>query len=96
MMTLYVKDNCPACEEVREKIEEMVLAHDVVNIDEAGTESPLRREELPLIEDEGKTYSGNEAIEQYFEDLEKYHEEWYKFQSDVCYVDDDGNVICSA
>lgn len=47
---------------------------------------------LPLLIDEEAVFEGPAEIVKHLNDLEEFKNQWYKFQSDVCYCDDDGNV----
>lgn len=47
---------------------------------------------LPLLVDEEKVFEGPSEIIDHLNDLEKFKSEWYKFQSDVCYCDENGNA----
>lgn len=95
MIKLYIKNNCPECREAEERFRELVLAHKTVNVENEETGLNINLEELPVIEDEGKIIKGDKQISEYFDSMENYISEWYKFQSDVCYVDENGDLICS-
>ena len=95
MIKLFIKNDCPKCREVEEKFSDLVLAHKIVNADEERANPNINYYELPVIEDEGRIIKGEQEISEYFESMENYLAEWNKFQSDVCYVDDNGKVICS-
>jgi hypothetical protein len=47
---------------------------------------------LPLLTDEGEIFEGPENIINHLNYLQKFKEQWYKYQSDVCYCDENGNV----
>jgi hypothetical protein len=93
MIELYRTNDCPLCDEVEEKLSDMVLAYHVVPVDQAGPAQKLpKRVILPAIKDSGDWISGRDRIKDYLSDLEKHLQEWQKFQSDSCYVDDDGTA----
>ena len=48
--------------------------------------------QLPLLIDEEKIFEWPADVINHLIELEKFKNEWYKFQSDVCYCDDDRNV----
>lgn len=68
--------------EAEERLTEMGLAFEVC--DRKGGE--------PVLEDEGKQYKGLADISRQLDELEKVRQQWYKFQSDACYIDEDGEV----
>ena len=90
MIELYRKQNCYFCDEIEDELKELVIAHNVINVDN-DKDFP---KEIPLhaIKDDGKTYSGYEEIKKYMKDLKKFVELWRKYQVDVCYIDDDGEI----
>ena len=94
MIRLYIQNDCRKCEEAEERFTDLVLAHKVVNLDEEEVNN-VNREDLPVVIDEGKVIKGSYQLDKYFESMEKFLEEWNRFQSDVCYVDDNGEVICT-
>ena len=46
---------------------------------------------LPLMIDEQFIVEGTADIINHLEELEKFKNQWYKYQSDVCYCDENGN-----
>jgi hypothetical protein len=95
MIKLYVKNNCPECDEIEEKFKDLVLAHKLINVDSENFDNSFDRAELPVVQDEGKIIKGSKEIDKFLDEMENFLKEWNKFQSDVCYVDDNGYVICS-
>ncbi len=87
MITLYRVDQCDACDEVQETLRELVVAHQVVDV-EKERPTALANKELPVIADGAKLVSGEPALHDYLAELTRELEQWRKFQSDVCYVDD--------
>jgi hypothetical protein len=51
---------------------------------------PMAEKTQLIVED--KIYRGSEEIIQQLRALELYKEEWDRFQSDACYVNEDGTV----
>lgn len=47
---------------------------------------------LPVIRENGRLISGRDNLLDYLRDLEKLATEWRRFQSDACYIDEDGEV----
>ena len=91
MITLYRTAQCEACDEVQDKLRELVVAHQVVDV---AQERPaaLADKELPAIVDGEQVVSGQTDVTDYLAGLTREVELWRKFQSDVCYIDDEGNT----
>ncbi len=89
MITLYRVDHCDACDEVQETLRELVVAHQVVDV-EKERPAALENKELPVIADGEKLVSGEPALHDYLAELTRDMEQWRKFQTDACYVDDKG------
>jgi glutaredoxin len=91
MITLYRVPQCNACDEVQETLRELVVAHQVVDV---AKERPaeIAGKELPVIVDGDEWVSGEAALTDYLSELTRLMEQWRKFQSDVCYIDDDGKT----
>lgn len=93
MITLYRKPNCPVCDEAEERINDLVIKHVVVDVEMLGMPKELPEDtELPVIQDDEKFIVGEREVKAYLPKLEKYVEEWNKFQSDACYIDGDGGL----
>lgn len=48
--------------------------------------------QLPVIRDHERVVSGRDALLGYLRELEKLAADWRRFQSDACYIDEDGQV----
>jgi glutaredoxin len=99
MITLYRVANCKACDEVQETLRDLVVAHQVVDVQQDGTQqrpttlaAALVGKELPVIADGDKLVSGEEALRDYLAELAREIEQWRKFQVDACYIDDQGET----
>ncbi len=96
MLTFYRTRDCARCDDIEEKIEELHIAHDVVALknedadDEANLPPGARP---PVLIDEHEVIEGADAILKHLESLEKFKADWYKFQSDACYCDENGEII---
>lgn len=90
MIKLYIKNDCNECDIVKEKLENMVVAHNVINVDEINSKPSFNS--YPVIVDDGKAYNSMKDIDRYIEELQKTYNLWNKYQSDVCYIDEDGEV----
>jgi glutaredoxin len=97
MITLYRRRGCPQCSGIEEALKELTLAHRVIEVGkgEVGREMPEQPcgpSRPPVLIDEGKVFRGSKAILDHLEDLKGFRALWYKFQSDACYCDEEGNV----
>ena len=95
MIEFYRTKECPGCRQIEETLEGLRFGHKVHEVEST---DDIERElpdgsRLPILIDEGKVYSGRENIVRHLEEVEAFKAEWYKFQSDACYCDDEGNVI---
>jgi len=92
MITLFRTRRSEGAAAVEETLDELCLAHATVVIesgDKPPPEMPLGRD-LPVLVDEHNVFEGTPAILAHLQDLEAYRDLWYKFQSDVCYYDEEG------
>jgi glutaredoxin len=89
MITLYRVEQCDACDEVQETLRELVVAHQVVDV-QKDRPTELAGKELPVIADGDQLISGEPALQEYLADLTNELEQWRKFQTDACYIDDKG------
>lgn len=93
MITLYRVAECDACDEVQETLRDLVVAHEVVDVEkEQPTEldNVLAEKNFPVIADGDQLVSGDAALHAYLKELAAELEEWRKFQVDACYIDDKG------
>jgi len=78
-------------EEILDALDELVLAHRVIRLDQQ-TPSPLPSGvTLPAIREGDRIIVGAD-IAAYLLEIEVFAAAWSKFQSDTCYLDDDGTV----
>lgn len=89
MLRLYVRSGDEEAAAWLERLEELVLAHEVVRLEE---ESGEGEPPLPYLVDGRRVVIGSAAVSRYLEELEREAELWRKFQSDACYLEDDGSV----
>lgn len=95
MITLYRVEECKACDEVQATLRDLVVAHQVVDIQKSSTSANgdlPTAEAVPLIVDGNARISGQPALQEYLADLTKEMEQWRKFQVDACYIDDNGQT----
>jgi glutathione S-transferase len=91
MIKLYRPSQCPGCADIEAALQEMVVAHQVVVVKAGQTPNELNPAvPLPAIQDNGQIISGPGAISRYLQELQKFVADWQRFQSDSCYLDDEG------
>ncbi|NNF69931.1 MAG: hypothetical protein HKN01_09185 [Acidimicrobiia bacterium] len=88
MIELLRVDECPGCDDVADKLADLVIAHSVRTVTPAELPPGAK---APVIVDGDRTISGTE-LSAYLAGLGKLMADWDKFQSDACYIDDDGEV----
>jgi glutathione S-transferase len=88
-MTLYI-DNCWTCSRIRQSLGELAMAHEVVVVPPDGQSGRLPHATQPLVlVDEDKVVQGSGDIFAYIDELWELKRVWLKYQSDVCYMDED-------
>lgn len=83
MIKLYRPAECPGCEEIEAVLQELVISHQVIVEEDRS---------IPTLEDNGQLYRGRQEIKGHLQELEKIVADWHRFQSDACYIDDDGEI----
>jgi hypothetical protein len=91
MVMLYRRPNDPWADEIQEALDEMVIAYETESIENASGR-PADVPELPALRDEGEVVTGEAALRDHLEALRDLMNDWDRFQSDACYVEDDGTV----
>lgn len=91
MIKLYRPTNCPTCAEIETTLLELVVAHQVIVVEGENMPADLGSEvSLPVIRENDHLISGPGAISAYLEELAQFTARWRRFQSDSCYIDDNG------
>jgi glutaredoxin len=89
-MTFYRTKNCPGCQAIEGTLNDLAIAFDCVALeDKSGLPDELSGQKLPLLVDEGKLIQGGRDIVDHLAQLAEFKEQWYKYQSDVCYCEDE-------
>ena len=94
MVTFYRTRKCNNCAAIQETLEELCLAHETVVL-ESPDDLPEELAETgrpPILVDGPDVICGSANIVAHLEKLERFKELWYKFQSDVCYCDEDESL----
>lgn len=87
-MTLYITEDCKTCSRLRESLDELALAYDVVVVlPDDGFDRLPEGTEAPVLVDDDRVIQGSRDIFAYMDELEELKRVWLKYQSDVCYCD---------
>ena len=86
MIELQRTADSPVADDIEDRLRELVVAHKVVVVD---AEEPAA--DLPVIRD-GKLTACGADIPAFLDLLTRDMAEWSRFQSDACYIEDDGTV----
>jgi hypothetical protein len=84
MIVLYRAQRSPRADRIEERLRELAVGY---RVEILGSEAADR----PVIWDQ-RRIEGETALVRYFEELERFVAEWRKFESDACYLEDDGTV----
>ena len=91
MVTLYRRPDNPWADEIQEALDDMVIAYEtetIVDDQSLPDEVPT----LPALRTDGRIVTGEAALRECLGDLRALMADWDRFQSDACYIDDDGTV----
>jgi glutaredoxin len=93
MIKLFRLRDCSPCAEIETTLKELVVAHEVITLETDEAHAALGPEvALPAIKENGRTISGPAVISAYLKELEQFVSEWRRFQSDSCYINDNGET----
>lgn len=94
MITFYRSPDCPRCGHIQEALEKMAIAHNVIEVNSINDlPSDLDGvKALPVLIDGEERIEGADDILKHLEKLEAFRKEWYRFQSDACFCDKNGDV----
>ena len=91
MIKLYRDENSPQADIIEAEFRDMVLGYDRIVVGEKEAAQLFDATALPVITNNEKIVSGD-GIPSYIKELKQLMREWQRFQSDACYVDDDGET----
>ena len=93
MIEFYKPTDCDNCETIEEALKEMVIAHKIILVEPGQQPERLPMgTPLPALIDNGQVFSGRAALAEHLQELKKVVADWRRFQSDACYIDDEGEV----
>jgi hypothetical protein len=91
MITLYRRPDDAWADEVQTALDEMVIAYETETVaDDAAL--PDDMPDTPALRDDGEVITGEAALRTHLEELQELMNDWDRFQSDACYIEDDGTV----
>lgn len=91
MITLYRRPDDAWADEIQEALDDMVIAYETEPVAE-GSAPPDDIPDLPALRDEGEIVTGEDALRDHLDHLRTLMADWDRFQSDACYVEDDGSI----
>lgn len=91
MITLYRRPDDAWADEIQEALDEMVIAYETETIEDDQS-PPDDIPALPALRDEGEIVTGEDALRDHLDHLRTLMADWDRFQSDACYIDDDGST----
>lgn len=93
MITLYRNENEANGDWVEAEFKALVVGYrrEILTSEEASNRFGPQVE-LPVITDGEEVVHGQQALLAYLRRLERFVGDWRRFQSDACYVDDQGEV----
>ena len=93
MTRLYRTADSSAADAIQNALEDIVIRHEVV-LDPSDDACPdgIGQADLPVLEDDGDILSEADAIDARLDDLRQLMADWDRFQSDACYIEDDGSI----
>jgi hypothetical protein len=91
MLKLYREDKSPAADIVEAELKDILLGYErVIMGADAAREKFGAQHSLPILTDNERLVSGQEALVAYLQELRSFMHDWQAFQGDSCYVDEDG------
>ena len=97
MFTLYHENTDTFVRWVQDRLEEMVVAHKVIDVEESDPiplPDGLTNSDLPLLSDGHEHWTSQEDIKEFLDELQKDLEFSRSLTSDACYVDPENPSKC--
>jgi len=91
MILLYRRPEDPWADEIQDTLDDLVIAYEVESV-ESEASLPSDVPELPALRDDEAVVTGEEALRNHLDDLRALMADWDRFQSDACYVEEDGSI----
>lgn len=91
MITFYRRPDDPWADDIQEALDEMVIAYETERVERITT-LPDDVPTLPALRDDGEVITGEAALRTHLDHLRDLMADWDRFQSDACYIEDDGTI----
>lgn len=91
MITLYRPSDDAWADEIQNALDDMVIAYETEVVDEKSS-LPADVPSLPALRDDEDVITGEDALRDHLKHLRDLMADWDRFQSDACYVEEDGTV----
>lgn len=91
MITLYRRPDDSWADEIQEALDDLVIAYETETIG-PDTSPPDDVPELPALRNEGDIVTGEATLREHLDHLRSLMADWDRFQSDACYVEEDGSI----
>lgn len=94
MITFYRTDRCDGCKAIETTLKEMRLAHEVEVVSGPEELPDVAPDDArpPVLVDQDEVFVGRDDILGHLEQMQDFKDQWYKFGSDACYCDEQGNI----
>lgn len=91
MIILYRHPQDAWADEIEEALDDMVIAYET-EVVRTPADRPADVPNLPALRDDDDVVTGADALRDRLDELRRLMADWDRFQSDACYVEDDGTV----
>lgn len=91
MVTLYRRPDDDKADAIQATLDDIVIAYETKTV-EADAPLPDDISETPALRDDGDVITGETDLKAHLEELTELMNDWDRFQSDACYIEDDGTV----
>jgi len=91
MITLYRRPDDEWADEIQDALDEMVIAYETETIEDEQS-LPNDIPDLPALRDDVEVVTGEAALRDHLDHLRDLMADWDRFQSDACYVEEDGSI----
>lgn len=93
MIKIYREETSKQADIIEAEFRDLVLGYDRVVVDPEDAQQQFGvGVSLPVLTDNARVVSGDQ-IPAYVKELTQFVHSWRRFQSDCCYIDDDGETL---
>ena len=95
MVELFRAPDSAEADAIAETLRDLSIARSIITVrseDDLPGHASFTVEDLPVLIDDGDVFTEPDAIVDHLEALEALMADWYRFQSDTCELDAEGNV----